>query len=122
MAALVITGVMLLIAAFMSVTVFIYANTPVMKTASPTFLQMIIWGCAGAYLTVLLYIGIPTDAQCAFQVILPPAAFGLIFGNLLVKTFRIWRIFGNRKMAPVAPSTMNLLITSFGVVCLEMVL
>jgi len=96
------------------------ANNPVVKAASLTYCNVILIGSLLAYASVFTFIERPTVAKCVLQPLLIVSSFVLIFGlpsllfssllflqlvysthvtlsssSVILKNFRIWRIFSN---------------------------
>ncbi|TPX57989.1 hypothetical protein SpCBS45565_g08105 [Spizellomyces sp. 'palustris'] len=67
------------------------------KAASPVFLSLMWLGYTLGYISPFFHVGKPTFASCRASYWIEVIAFGLVMTPLAVKTFRIWRIFGNRK-------------------------
>eukprot|EP01135_Chromosphaera_perkinsii_P011120 Nk52_evm29s2340 gene=Nk52_evmTU29s2340 len=85
-------------AAATAVLVFVNRKNPVIKRASPLFCMLMSGGILVAYISILFYIGRPTDFLCMGRPWFSTLGFSMIFTNLLTKTLRISRIFNNSKL------------------------
>ena len=82
---------------------------PVVKKASPVFFQLMLFGIALLYLTVIVWAIDASQYSCFFHAWLPVLGFTLIMSNLLAKTYRIWKIFHNVKMTTLVITDRALL-------------
>jgi hypothetical protein len=72
-----------------------YRTNAVIKASSPLFCILILVGLSMAYLFVISFQSYPpTRASCAAEPVIGHLAFALVFGCLIVKTYRVARIFG----------------------------
>jgi len=85
----------------------------VVKAASPLFCQLVLFGIFFDLIGILLQYNRPTDSLCLARVWVPSLAFTIFLSNLFVKTWRIWRIFDNKRMKRVVITNVHLL-TMFG--------
>ncbi|KND03171.1 uncharacterized protein SPPG_09004 [Spizellomyces punctatus DAOM BR117] len=74
-----------------------HVHSAPVKAASPVFLSLMWLGYSLGYISPFFRIGKPTFASCRASYWIEVIPFGLVMAPLAVKTFRIWRIFGNRK-------------------------
>ncbi|KAK7487087.1 hypothetical protein BaRGS_00021582, partial [Batillaria attramentaria] len=74
-----------------------YRKQMVMKTASPIFLQIMIGSAVLMCTSVFVMYPEPTDALCTIFVWPFHMGFALLYGSLLIKTWRISVIFNSRK-------------------------
>eukprot|EP00004_Rigifila_ramosa_P028878 TRINITY_DN9_c0_g1_i4.p1 TRINITY_DN9_c0_g1~~TRINITY_DN9_c0_g1_i4.p1 ORF type:complete len:3547 (-),score=946.75 TRINITY_DN9_c0_g1_i4:148-9951(-) len=88
-------------------------NAPVIKAASPLFCQLVLMGLMLDLVGILTQYDRPTDTLCLARAWVPSVAFTIFLSNLFVKTWRIWRIFDNKRMKRVVITNGNLL-TMFG--------
>ncbi|KAL7754353.1 hypothetical protein RI367_000334 [Sorochytrium milnesiophthora] len=77
-------------------TFFKFRDTAVVKSSSFLFSTLICTGLLFGYAVIPLSAGVPTQTTCNLQIWLPALSFGMVVGNLLTKTLRIYFIF-NRK-------------------------
>lgn len=113
----------LLYNAMVSIMLVARANHPTIKAISPTFSLLIILGCTISYVSVFLFTGEPTQAACVARPFLPAIAFGMVFGMLSLKNYRIYAIFSNARRMDESLSNTSL-IARFGsvIVLVEVVL
>jgi len=114
----------LLIAITFAIMVYmnIHRTHPVVLASSLRFCNAILIGSLLGYVAVFMFFGRPTVELCVFRPILLALSFGVMYSHLLVKNFRIWRIF----KTPFSKSTSrlsdkNLSIFGIVVVCIEIV-
>jgi len=91
---IVLTVIVILMCLFVLVSFYLYQNTPVVKAASPLFCYLILTGLIIGASTVFLMAGRPSPVVCVLRPWFVAIALALVMGNLLVKTWRISRIFG----------------------------
>ncbi|TPX70203.1 hypothetical protein SpCBS45565_g01910 [Spizellomyces sp. 'palustris'] len=73
--------------------VFWCRNRLQIKAISPACCWVLLAGCMVGLCGILPYAGIPTYAMCRLRVFFPPVAFGMGFGMMLMKLWRIYLIF-----------------------------
>lgn len=66
---------------------------PRVKSLSPLFLLFIIMGICCSLVGVFLFLIYPTQVNCILKLIFLFIGFGLIFGSLAAKSYRIYKIF-----------------------------
>ncbi|KAJ3096529.1 hypothetical protein HDU97_005790 [Phlyctochytrium planicorne] len=71
-----------------------YQRDPQVKAVSPKCCHSIFVGCVCGVVAMVLYAASPSDIVCRIRIIFPPLGFGMVFGMLGLKTFRIYTIFG----------------------------
>lgn len=87
-----------------------YRYTPVMSYSSPYFLLLSLLGLAIFSSSILFWVGVPTDAICSLRVWFGFIGYCLVLIPLILKTWRVWRIFKPRKMLKkVTLTNMSLL-------------
>lgn len=82
---------------FIVLTIY-YRKQTVIKFASPMFLIGICIGCIIGSISVLYIWVIPDKGNCLIRMWLPNIAFVLLFGNLLMKTYRIYVLFHSAEL------------------------
>ncbi|KAI8800367.1 7 transmembrane sweet-taste receptor of 3 GCPR-domain-containing protein [Cladochytrium replicatum] len=80
------------------------------KAMSPTFVICMLVGMLGLDLLSLGEIGDPTSWKCALETFLIPIFFALILGCLILKNWRVYRIFNNANRGKMAISDAGPLI------------
>ncbi|KAJ3151930.1 hypothetical protein HDU89_001571 [Geranomyces variabilis] len=73
--------------------VFKERNNSIFKPLSPLFLLTTLLGTALVSFYPLTLLGTPSKTSCAAPVFIIPLALSLVLGSLLVKTYRLFRIF-----------------------------
>nr|ANO39109.1 GCR154 [Schmidtea mediterranea] len=74
-----------------------FHNTPVVKSSTRELMYAILVGIALSYLTIFPLLHKPTVLSCYLTRIMPGLSFSLIFGSLVTKTNRIFRILAISK-------------------------
>ena len=83
-------------------------NTKVMKVAQPTFCIVFTLSAALLSISNVLFIGENTDGNCVLRPFVFNIAFDLMFGSLFMKTLRVYKIFGNKKLSKVRISGFDI--------------
>ncbi|KAJ3155880.1 hypothetical protein HDU89_005438 [Geranomyces variabilis] len=98
-------------------------NSTVLRPVSPVFLAL---ACCGMALCLgSIYVDAvaeTTSASCNGFVAMLAVGFGTVVGSILVKLFRLWRIFDNPVAGRQVFSTTKLLIGSGLIVCGELII
>lgn len=102
--------------------VYFSRRTPVISSASPTFCYLILLGGILGCMAIVSFIGKPTPALCGLRLWLPGVAFVITFSNLLVKTYRVYRIFDNPKLRLVTITNRDLLLYAGSFLFVELAL
>eukprot|EP00917_Polyrhabdina_sp_WS-2016_P008964 GHVP01019970.1.p1 GENE.GHVP01019970.1~~GHVP01019970.1.p1 ORF type:complete len:813 (+),score=136.53 GHVP01019970.1:67-2505(+) len=102
---------------------FIYENKeePVIRKASPIFCELIIFGAFLGYLSTIFWTLNQNKATCILRGWTLAIGFALIVGNLLAKTYRIFKIFTNVKVTSVVIKDSQLFLFS-GVIVVYIVI
>ena len=95
---------------------------PVVRSSSPLFALGGVAGCLCLFLAALVLILPPTDSTCNAVSWLWNIGFTLSFGPLFAKTWRIWRIFGRRKLSVIKIPNAKLSIMVAGQLLVDIVL
>ncbi|KAJ8030842.1 Metabotropic glutamate receptor 8 [Holothuria leucospilota] len=88
---------------FTFVIYVVYRKTPVIKATSTELSLMCLVGLTLCFVCVPLTIAEPTDVICQSRSFITGVSFSILAGALLMKTYRISRIF-NRKLSEGRPS------------------
>ncbi|KAJ3116138.1 hypothetical protein HDU96_010342 [Phlyctochytrium bullatum] len=95
----------LAIVAVTSVLVVINANDVTLKAISPRLSQVVLLGCFIGALGIVLYAASPLEWTCRIRIYFPSVAFGLVFGILTLKTYRIYLVSGYKTSLRVLSDT-----------------
>ncbi|CAO3619185.1 unnamed protein product [Mucor hiemalis] len=85
----------ILFALFCFFTVLFNRKHEVFKASSPLFCCLELVGFVLTYVSVVMMIGIPTQASCIVTPVTFSLGFLLVLGNMIAKNYRIYRIFNN---------------------------
>lgn len=78
-----------------AVGVFALRKTNPIMMASPVFCYLILLGGAMLFVSVILRLPTQTDGLCISSVWMASLGFTVLWGHLIAKNYRIWRIFDN---------------------------
>ena len=101
---------------------FLYRNHPVIRSSSPHFLSMSLLGVAVMLEGTSVLVQPPSFATCSGMAWLWSFGFSLTFAPLFAKTWRIYRIFGRRKLSVVKISNRKLAMVVLAILTLDLVL
>lgn len=87
-----------------------YRDTYVVKSLSPIFCYLILFGAIIGFIGIISQAGTPTNSMCLARIWLPGLSFSFVFSNVFVKTWRIWRIFDNKAVRKVVLTDRELLL------------
>lgn len=80
-------------------------NTPIFRRSQPEFLATMLLGGILICLAIIAYAGRPTPGYCATRPVLLSFGFTSIFGSLMLKSMRVYRIFLARSLKRVVLKT-----------------
>ncbi|KAJ3290715.1 hypothetical protein HK104_006565 [Borealophlyctis nickersoniae] len=84
------------VCAITSALFVVFRNAKVIRTASPPFMHLILFGLALSYSTVFLYVDLKRHTSCLMIPVWLAVSFALVTGSILAKTWRIRTIFAAR--------------------------
>jgi basic membrane protein A len=93
LAVLILNGVVMLLAVSMIINTLVYRNTVVIRSSAYIFCVLVLIGVILGALSSYFWLGAPTDSYCMLRAWLGGLGFALSYGGLIVKNYRIWRIF-----------------------------
>jgi hypothetical protein len=76
-----------------AIFIYVYRGNPIIRGTSLTFCMLILVGILLGFSTVWVRIGEPSEARCTLFTFMEGLFFGVIMSNLLVKTWRTYKIF-----------------------------
>jgi len=79
-------------------------------------------GITGAMIGIVLQIGKPTDTRCRVEFIVPSISLTIILANLFVKTWRVWRIFDNKRLKRIQITNWDLFRMLLSLIFIEAIL
>lgn len=120
--ALIIIVIALLLVTGISAYFYLNRREKVIKKTSPFFSQLILLGVFLCVTSQILWDVTQSTATCVIKVWLLAIGFGLIMGNLLAKTYRIFKIFNNARVTSLVIRDIDLLKFTVGVLLLEILM
>ncbi|KAG0307780.1 hypothetical protein BGZ98_009785 [Dissophora globulifera] len=78
-----------------AIIIYHFRNNIVIKASSPAFCMCELCGILTAFIWCILHVGIPTKTICIARSFLLPSCITLLIGSLMVKNYRIHRIFNS---------------------------
>ena len=102
--------------------VTLYRNHPVLRSASPRFILTSLGGVALMLIAVVFWVSEATVANCNGFNWCINLGFILTFAPLFAKTWRIYRIFGRKKLSVIKISNRKLSLIVLGIVSTEILL
>ena len=117
-----ISSLGLAVCAVLAAFIVRYHHHPVVRSASPLFLQLSLLGLAVLFGAGYLLVAHVSTASCAAFSWLVNVGLMMTFAPLFAKTWRIYRIFGRKKLTVVAISNRKLLLMVGGILAVEVLL
>lgn len=114
--------IMIVISVMCMVYFYINRTEAVIKKSSPVFCQLMLVGIIFMGMGLIVWSLQQTMFTCVFKAWVTVIGFGLIMGNLLAKTYRIFKIFSNIRVTTSAIRDRDLLLFSAGVILIEIAL
>jgi len=105
-----------------AVWILIKFNTKVIKVAQPVFCLSFAIAAALLSLSNVVMVGPNTSGMCALRPWLFNVMFDIMFGSLFLKTFRVYKIFGNKSLSKVKVSVTDVVKTYGGIVAVDLAL
>lgn len=90
------------------VVVFLKRDIPIVRRSQFEFLETMLVGAFCTCAAALAYAGEPNDALCAARPALLSVGFTLIFGSLVMKSLRVYRVFMSKKLKRVVLPTSTM--------------
>ncbi|KAL7748321.1 hypothetical protein RI367_006280 [Sorochytrium milnesiophthora] len=95
-----------------------YIKHPVIKRSSPRIVLPMLLGICIGHLSIFTTYGLPSRASCILDAWMLPICFSLVFSNLIIKSYRIYRIFASsRRIKPLSDG--GALLLSTGIMLLQ---
>jgi len=88
----------ILLAIGSSIFYYVERGHAVIKSSTPNFLQLVSVGCIMAAVGCLALLGVDSAESCTASTWLINFAFLFMFGALIIKTYRIYKIFNMKKL------------------------
>lgn len=117
-----LTSMMMVVVIIIDIILFKKRLSSVVRCSSPLFLNLNLLGMLFGYSSIFLFIGEPNIVVCNLRLWLLVIAFVLMFGTLLMKTYRIWKLFGNQYFVQKSITNGNMMLYLTGLLCFPLVL
>ncbi|KAK5584642.1 hypothetical protein RB653_006257 [Dictyostelium firmibasis] len=101
------------------IIVIAFKEAKVIKSSSPIFCLLILFGCIVIFVGCIMFARSPTDGNCRSRVWLLSLGYTIFLGNLLVKNWRIWLLFDNPKLKKRAITNWKLYPWVTGIVLVD---
>lgn len=93
----ILAGLAILLMTATGAIVFWYADTPIMRLASPVFLTITLAGLSMMYSSIIPWMGEPSTASCTIKLWLGFVGFVAALSAIIVKTYRVYVIFSHKR-------------------------
>jgi gamma-aminobutyric acid type B receptor len=97
-------------------------NKKVIKVAQPMFCVAFCVSSAIVSVSNILFVGENNDTMCMLRPFVFNIFFDIMFGSLFLKTFRVYKIFGNKSLSKVKVSSFDVIKTYGAVLAVDVVL
>ncbi|KAN0026683.1 hypothetical protein ACTFIV_007673 [Dictyostelium citrinum] len=94
----IVSGFCILFCIVSMILVIMFRHAKMIKSASPAFCLLILFGCIIIFTGCIIFSLSPTDDLCRARVWLLSVGYTIFLGSLLVKNWRIWLLFDNPKL------------------------
>lgn len=110
-----VAGILCLLLFICAIGVTVFREVPIIKRSQYQFLASMLFGGMLMSAVIVLYAGKPSDFLCTGRPAVLSCAFTLIFGSLMVKSLRVYRVFMSSAMKRVILSakTMFKILAAF---------
>ena len=117
-----LTVLALIVSLVFSFLIWYYRDEKVVKKTSPFFSQLILVGIDLCLISQIFWTVTQSGFTCFVKIWLLAIGFGLIMGNLLAKTYRIFKIFTNVQVTQLVMKDTDLLKFSIVIIAVEIIL
>ncbi|KAM9964217.1 hypothetical protein ACTFIW_005878 [Dictyostelium discoideum] len=118
----VVSGFCIFLCLISMIIVIIFKEAKVIKSSSPIFCLLILFGCVIIFVGCIMFARSPTDGSCRSRVWLLSLGYTIFLGNLMVKNWRIWLLFDNPKLKKRAITNWKLYPWVSGIVIIDIVI
>lgn len=119
---LTLTSICLVAIVVIGIILMLSYKNPAIQRYSPMFMVAMLAGLSLIYASMFTYVGVPTSSTCKSQPLLLAYGFGLTMSALLVKNWRIFKIFNNKYTNIKNIQNKDLFLRIFAVLLIETVL
>jgi len=113
-----------LVSLFFLVIVFWYAKTPVIKASHSTMLYFILFGCLLGCAYIMVNAARVTVGLCYAGLWLGHLSYGVVFGTLFLKTWRVYRLVNSSlRRIKISTTYINAVVLgTIGVLCVYLLI
>jgi len=104
------------------VWVILNTSNKVIKVAQPVFCISFAFAAGIVSLSNVFFVGENSDINCVLRPFIFNVFFDIMFGSLFLKTFRVYKIFGNKSLSKVKVSSFDVFKTYGAVISVDLVL
>ncbi|KAK5576071.1 hypothetical protein RB653_007209 [Dictyostelium firmibasis] len=94
----IVSGLLIGFVILMMIGIVKYQDTPSIRSASPFFLNLTLFGGIVVYVGIIIWVSPISTHQCNARFWLVTIGFSTLIGSLVVKNIRIWLIFDNPEL------------------------
>jgi hypothetical protein len=105
-----------------AVWVGLNSSNKVIKVAQPIFCIVFAGAAALVSFSNVFFVGKNTTTMCILRPFVFNVMFDLMFGSLFMKTFRVYKIFGNKSLSKVKVSSFDIVKTYGAVLSIDLAL
>ncbi len=109
-ALIVVVCVSLALSVFLFIDVQVKQKHIVFRASSPVFLSILILGLVTAFVSVFFWMGVPTQTWCNLRIWLGGLGFSITYSALIMKNYRIWRLFSKTSLKVFRITNVELLL------------
>lgn len=109
-ALIVVASVLLFLAVLVFIDVEVKQRHIVFRASSPVFLSIVILGCVLAFISVFFWMGVPSANWCNLRIWLGGLGFSITYSALIMKNYRIWRLFSKSSLKVFKITNMELIL------------
>ena len=96
-----LTGVAVLFFIVILALLLMLRKAPAIRRGQPKFLHLMLTGAIVVVLPIFLLPGKPSELNCFAPIVLTVLGFTMLFGCLLLKSYRVYRVFANPSLRDV---------------------
>ncbi|KAI8817217.1 7 transmembrane sweet-taste receptor of 3 GCPR-domain-containing protein [Fimicolochytrium jonesii] len=111
-----------IVSASMGVLLIVFRNAPRIKSGGAYFSALITFGSAVGCLSIVTFAAEPSTPMCTTTVWLLGMSVSTVLSNLIIKNYRIYKIFFNRRAARVSEGNFKVFMQAAGLTSVTMLI